>query len=107
MTVSDTTALDGAIAGLLRDLVELRRTAPRCGSCDNFLNVAAQASLDLRPVESAVAAQARGVFQGWLDEAEGKVQVCNNCETCVPAGPYERFTAALAAWRAGQGRRSH
>ena len=101
MTFSDA-ALDGAIAGLLRDLTDLRRTAPRCGSCDNFLNVAAQASLDLRSVGSAIAVEARGVFQSWLDEAEGSVQVCNNCEICVPAGPYERYTAALAPWRAGR-----
>ena len=93
-------SLDQAIAALRRDLLDIRTTMPRCGSCDNFLTVVAQAIMDLQRVDSPVGAGTVELFQRWLDEAEGKVRVCNNCEVCVPTGPHERFTAALAVARA-------
>jgi len=102
-TAQRTAALDGATTALVRDLIEIRSTAPRCGSCECFLTVAAQASMDLERVDSPVAIEARRLFGVWLDEAEGLVQVCNNCEVCVPAGPYQRFTAVASAWRGAQG----
>jgi len=104
MTPAQTAALDGATTALVRDLIEIRSTAPRCGSCGCFLTIAAQASDDLRPVQSPVAFEARRLFGVWLDEAEDRVRICNDCDVCVPAGPYERFTTALAKWRsAGEG----
>lgn len=91
--------LDEAIAALLHELTDIHDTVPRCASCECFLTVAAQARIDLKGVPSPLAAAAREAFGAWLDAAEGRVQVCNNCEICVPSGPYARFTAALSDLR--------
>ena len=92
-------SLDDATAQLLHDLVDVHDTIPRCARCECFVVVAAQARLDLKRVDSAVARAACELFARWLDEAEGRVKTCNNCEVCVPSGPYQRFTTELARAR--------
>ena len=97
-------ALVGAIAEIVRELAEVRATMPRCGSCGNFLAVVERVRGDLLAlgreagadglvVTAAGAAGER--LGGWLDEARARVKTTNHCEICVPAGPYERFAAAL------------
>jgi hypothetical protein len=90
-------SLDDATAALLRELTNIHDTIPRCARCECFLVVAAQARIDLRRVDSPTARTATEVLAGWLDEAEGHVKSCNNCEVCVPGGPYRRFTEELAS----------
>jgi hypothetical protein len=95
-------SLDEAIVTLQRELTDIHDTMRRCARCECFLVVAAQARIDLRNVESSAAREARARFGAWLDEAEGRVKTCNNCEVCVPSGPYQRFTAELAGARRGE-----
>ena len=88
-------SLDDAIAALQRELTDIHDTMNRCARCECFLVVVAQARIDLRKVDSPAAREATARFDAWLEEAEGRVRTCNNCEVCVPSGPYQRFTAAL------------
>jgi hypothetical protein len=99
----DTKALDDAIVGLQSALSDVRETIPRCRSCEGLLTVAAQARTDLKGLDSPAVGAARRQFKAWLDEAEGHVSICNNCEVCVPGGPYQRFTAELARLRTAPG----
>jgi hypothetical protein len=92
-------SLDDAIATLQRELTDIHDTMRRCATCECFLVVAAQARIDLKDTESPVAHEARKLLETWLDAAEGRVKTCNNCEVCVPSGPYQRFTAELAEGR--------
>lgn len=94
---------DDPTTALLRELTSIHDTMPRCARCECFLVVAAQARLELKGDDSPASEEARARFQAWLDEAEGHVKTCSNCEPCVPSGPYQRFTEALAS-RRGAGR---
>jgi len=87
---------DDPVTLLLRELSAVHDTIPRCARCECFLVVAAQARIDLRGVDTPVAREASARFEAWLDEAEGHTKTCNNCEPCVPSGPYRRFTEELA-----------
>ena len=87
---------DEAITALLRELTDIRESMPRCGGCENFLDVVARVRDDLDGVATPSAGAARERLGTWLAAAEGRVKTTNHCEVCVPSGPYERFVAALA-----------
>jgi hypothetical protein len=88
-------SLDDAIESLQRELTSIHDTIPRCARCEGFLLATAQARMDLGRIDTPAAREAAALFDGWLDEAEGRVRTYNHCDACVPTGPYERFTAAL------------
>ena len=91
-----TAGLDKSTDALRRELNDVR-AMNKCATCECFLGVVAQAAADLKRLESPTAAGARGEFEGWLAEAEGRMRSCQHCDICVPAGPYQRFREALTA----------
>ena len=88
--------LGDAIRTVYRELTDIRESMPRCGRCENFRAVVRQVCGDLRGVAAPDAADTREELAAWLVESEGRIKTTDHCEVCVPAGPYERFTAALA-----------
>ena len=99
MAPDDQRDLEAPVADILRALTEIRETMPRCGGCQNFLEVVARVRADLDGLDADAAAPARQRLAAWLDEAASRVKTTNHCEVCVPSGPYERFATALG--RAG------
>ena len=96
-TVPEPTILGEAIQTVCRQLADIHDSMPRCGRCENFLAVVTQVRSDLDGVATANAADARNQLAAWLADSAGRVKTTNHCEVCVPVGPYERFSAALAS----------
>ena len=101
-----------AIETVLRALRDIHETIPRCSRCENYLTVVAQARLALDRLDATAdaasdevaaareqVAAAREQLDAWIAEAEDRVRTTNNCEVCVPRGPYERFIEALSRGR--------
>jgi len=107
--------VDDAIESVLRALRDIHDTIPRCSRCENYLNVVAQVRLELNGLDRPGAAvevaseqiatalkqldAAREQLDAWIAEAETRVRTTNNCEVCVPRGPFERFIEALSQAR--------
>ena len=91
--------ISDAIRTIRRELTDIHDSMPRCSRCENYLTVVAQVRSDLEGVGTPDAADAREQLAGWLAESAGRIKTTNHCEVCVPAGPYERFSAALATAR--------
>jgi hypothetical protein len=91
--------LDDAVRTIRRELSDIHESMPRCGSCQNYLAVVARVRSDLEGVATVDAEDAREQLTAWLGESAGRIKTTNHCDVCVPAGPYERFSAALAAAR--------
>ena len=86
---------DDALAGVVRALGDIHDTIRRCAGCENYLTVVVKVRRALDGVAGPRAATAREQLDAWIAEAEGRVRATSHCEVCVPAGPYERFVAAL------------
>jgi hypothetical protein len=95
------TGLDEPIADIVRELAQVRETISRCAGCENFRAVVTRVRDDLDGLAAPAASAAREQLAAWLAEQPDRVKTTNHCEVCVPAGPYERFAAALR--RAGRG----
>jgi hypothetical protein len=91
--------LGEAIRTVRRELADIHESMPRCGRCENFLAVVAQVRGDLDGVATPDAEDAREQLAAWLAESAGRIKTTNHCDVCVPAGPYERFSTALARAR--------
>ena len=101
--ISEPVELGEAIQTVCRELADIRESMPRCGRCGNFLAVVAQVRGDLEGVAAPKAAAARKQLAGWLAESADRIKTTDHCEVCVPVGPYERFSATLAAARGDAG----
>ena len=91
--------LGEAIQTVRRQLADIHDSMPRCGRCENFLAVVRQVHSDLDGVATPSALDAREQLAAWLADSAGRIKTTNHCEVCVPVGPYERFSAALASAR--------
>ena len=92
-----------ALQALRRELADIHDSMPRCSRCENFLAVVRQVRSDLDGVATPNAVDAREQFAAWLADSAGRIKTTNHCEVCVPAGPYERFSAAQAGARGDGG----
>ena len=101
--IPEPTIAGEAIQALRRDLADIHDSMPRCGRCENFLAVVTQVHSDLDGLVTPAAADARNQLAAWLADSAGRVKTTNYCEVCVPVGPYERFSAALASARGDAG----
>jgi hypothetical protein len=91
--------LGEAIQAVRQELADIHDSMPRCGRCENFLAVVRQVHSDLDGVATPSALDAREQLAAWLADSTGRIKTTNHCEVCVPVGPYERFSAALASAR--------
>jgi hypothetical protein len=98
-SAAESPAVDDAVRTIRRELSDIHESMPRCSSCENYLAVVARVRSDLDGVATADAADAREQLAAWLAESVGRIKTTNHCEVCVPAGPYERFSAALSTAR--------
>ena len=95
--------LGEAIQAVRRELADIHGSMPRCSRCENFLAVVTQVHSDLEGIATPSALDARKQLAAWLADSAGRVKTTNHCEVCVPVGPYERFSAALASARGDAG----
>jgi hypothetical protein len=102
-TTPEPTILGEAIQTVCRQLADIHDSMPRCGRCENFLAVVTQVHGDLDGVATPDAVDARKQLAAWLADSAGRIKTTNHCEVCVPVGPYERFSAALASARGDAG----
>ena len=102
-TIPEPMTLGEAIQTVCRQLADIHDSMPRCGRCENFLAVVTQVHSDLDGVATPDAVDARKQLAAWLADSAGRIKTANHCEVCVPVGPYERFSAALASARGDAG----
>ncbi len=93
---ADQRLIDDAVRAIRRELTDIHDSIPRCSRCENYLAVVARVAGDLEGVATPDAAETREQLAAWLAESAGRIKTTNDCEVCVPAGPYERFVRALA-----------
>ncbi len=101
--IPEPTILGEAIQTVCRHLADIHDSMPRCSRCENFLAVVTQVHSDLDGLATPAAADARKQLAAWLADSAGRIKTTNHCEVCVPVGPYERFSAALASVRRDAG----
>jgi tetrahydromethanopterin S-methyltransferase subunit A len=94
-TPSGTSARE-TLRAVLDELDHVQRV-PKCSGCECFLGVLQSIEGQLDLIDPARASTSAAVLHAWFVRGARRRHGCLACAVCVPALPYNRFTALICS----------